>query len=227
MCTKAVLPGLLGLVELGSHCPGTHSLQWGREHHRPEMLPPLLPPLHSPSSWGHRGHPESDTFCLCHVPISSLTAQMNRSVVWHMIFQSCGSWSPWDSHRHVPLLITQVTAWLLAAQAIVSLQGCGQIPSLCLGWLCAAPPHLTDHPHSTLAQMCPPQLGQKVHSSLQGPPAWPISSWWVRTEGSSSSTTPHREAHKGQPQLQPLLPGPAQAVQEAPRVKPSLLHCLF
>lgn len=44
--TKVVLPGLGGTGGVGV----THSLQWGREHHRPEMLPPLLPPLHSPSA---------------------------------------------------------------------------------------------------------------------------------------------------------------------------------
>lgn len=99
-------------------------------------------PAQSLSSWGHTNHPESDDFGLCHVPISSPTGQMNRSVVWHTIFQTCGSRWPWDSHRHVPPLIMQVSVWLhLVAQAVVSLQGWGQSPSLCaLGGSVLHPP---------------------------------------------------------------------------------------
>lgn len=49
-----------------------------------------------------------------------------------MIFQSCGSWWPWDRHRNAPLFTTQVSVWPhLVSQTVVSLQGWGQIPSLC------------------------------------------------------------------------------------------------
>ena len=80
--------------------------------------------------------------------------------------------------------------------------------------LCAAPPHLTDHPHSqqdsTLALMYSPELGQKVNSpgSFQGPPAWPIPPQWGRTESGSSSTT---SCSSG---------GPAPAPALAPRPRP-------
>lgn len=62
--------GLRGLVELGAHCHGTHSLLWGNTTGQACSLLCCLP-CTVPELLGM--HPESDSFQLCHVPISSLT----------------------------------------------------------------------------------------------------------------------------------------------------------
>lgn len=112
------------------------------------MLPPLVPPL---SSWGHTGQPECDTFGLCHVPmcITSLTSEITKSVVWHdfpiLWLLAALGWSEARSPPHHPSLPVASPV----SQAVVSLQGWGQIPSLCaLGGSVLHAPHLTESPHS-------------------------------------------------------------------------------
>lgn len=91
-----------------------------------------------------------------------------------MIFQSCGSWWPWDGHRHVPLLTTQVSLWLhlcFLGSCLSSRLGTNPL-SVCPGWLCAAPPHLTD-PSPVPARvdvtwMCPHWPGCGHHSWDRG-----------------------------------------------------------
>lgn len=56
-CTKAALPGLGGLVELGSHCPGSHSLQWGNTTGHRDAPSSAASSPQSMCSWGHSGHP--------------------------------------------------------------------------------------------------------------------------------------------------------------------------
>lgn len=69
------------LVELGLHCLGSHSLQWGNTTGHRDAPSSAASPAQSLSSWGHTGHPlgiqqpESDTFGLCHVSISSLAVR--------------------------------------------------------------------------------------------------------------------------------------------------------
>lgn len=55
-CTKAALPGLGGLVELGSHCPGSHSLQWGNTTGHRDAPSSAASSPQSMCSWGHSGH---------------------------------------------------------------------------------------------------------------------------------------------------------------------------
>lgn len=109
-CTKAVLPGLGGWWSWGhtvlaaTHCSGVTPQARNTRSSAASSAQFL-------SSWGHIGQPwgssnQSDTFAQCHVPISPVTSQMIRSVVWHLIFQSCGSWWPWGSHGQAPRLTT-------------------------------------------------------------------------------------------------------------------------
>lgn len=138
-CTKAVLPGLGGLAELGSHCPGTHSLQWGNTTDQRCSLLCCLP-----RAPGDTQGSQSDTFGLCHIPICSLTSQITRSVVWHdspilWLLVALG-WSQARSPPHHPGL--PVASLVFLRQ--LSLFKAEDKSFLCMPWValcCTPPPH--------------------------------------------------------------------------------------
>lgn len=156
---------LQGLVGWESHCPDSRSLQWGNTAGHKDAPSSAASPAQSLGSWGYVGHPwgrGNQSLMLLGCAMCprelSLTSQMFRSVVWPWIFQSYGSWWPWDSHMQVPLATTQVSMWI---------QPC--FTGRCL------PPRLRTDPFSISpgwALHCTPTASQTIPTPSRTP-RWP------------------------------------------------------